>query len=78
MICCRGNVSMMSTQDKNVSMYHGFVDMFCGYVQCLYMNLLIGMSEMAELSATLYEQLAEVDQLEATIKKNLEVLGYGE
>ena len=26
----------------------------------------------------LYEQFAEADQLEATIKKNLEVLGYGE
>ena len=25
----------------------------------------------------LYEQFAEADQLEATIKKNLEVLGYG-
>lgn len=34
--------------------------------------------KMAELSATLYEQSAEADQLEATIKKNLEVLGYGE
>jgi type I restriction enzyme M protein len=34
--------------------------------------------KMAELSATLYEQFAEADQLEATIKKNLEVLGYGE
>jgi type I restriction enzyme M protein len=33
--------------------------------------------KMAELSATLYEQFAEADQLEATIKKNLEVLGYG-
>ncbi len=33
---------------------------------------------MAELSATLYEQFAEADQLEAIIKKNLEVLGYGE
>jgi hypothetical protein len=26
----------------------------------------------------LYEQFAEADQLEATIKKNLEVLGYDE
>jgi type I restriction enzyme M protein len=34
--------------------------------------------KMAELSATLYEQFAEADRLEATIKKNLEVLGYGE
>jgi type I restriction enzyme M protein len=33
--------------------------------------------KMAELSATLYEQFAEADQLEATIRKNLEVLGYG-
>ena len=34
--------------------------------------------KMAELSATLYEQFAEADQLEASIKRNLEVLGYGE
>jgi len=34
--------------------------------------------KMAELSATLYEQFAEVDRLEATVKENLEVLGYGE
>jgi len=33
--------------------------------------------KMTELSATLYEQFAEADRLEATIKKNLEVLGYG-
>ena len=33
--------------------------------------------KMAELSATLYEQFAEADQLEATIRKNLEALGYG-
>lgn len=26
----------------------------------------------------LYEQFAEADQLEATIKRNMEVLGYGE
>lgn len=26
----------------------------------------------------LYEQFAEADRLEATIKRNLEVLGYGE
>jgi len=34
--------------------------------------------KMAELSATLFEQLTEADRLEATIKRNLEVLGYGE
>ena len=34
--------------------------------------------KMSELTATLYEQFARADQLEATIKKNLEVLGYGE
>jgi hypothetical protein len=44
--------------------------------------------KMAELSATLYEQFSEADQLDlpaeasvqagATIKRNLEVLGYGE
>ena len=33
--------------------------------------------KMAELSATLYKQFAEADQLEATIRKNLGVLGYG-
>ena len=33
--------------------------------------------KMVELSATLYEQFAEADRLEATIRKNLEVLGYG-
>jgi len=33
--------------------------------------------KMAELSAMLYEQFVEADQLEAAIKKNLEVLGYG-
>jgi hypothetical protein len=33
---------------------------------------------MAELSATQYKQFAEADRLEATIMKNLEVLGYGE
>lgn len=32
--------------------------------------------KMAELSSRLYEQFAEADQLEATIRKNLEVLGY--
>lgn len=34
--------------------------------------------KMAELSAKLYEQFAEADRLEAAIKRNLEVLGYGE
>jgi type I restriction enzyme M protein len=34
--------------------------------------------KMAELSAKLYEQFTEADRLEAVIKKNLEVLGYGE
>ena len=29
-------------------------------------------------AATLYEQFAEADWLEAAIKKNLEVPGYGE
>ena len=33
--------------------------------------------KMAELTARLYEQFAKSDALEATIKKNLEVLGYG-
>ena len=33
--------------------------------------------KMAALTATLYEQFARSDQLEATIKKNLEVLGHG-
>lgn len=33
--------------------------------------------KMAGLSATLYEQFAEADRLEAVIKKNLGVLGYG-
>ena len=34
--------------------------------------------KMSKLSSTLYEQFAKSDQLEATIKKKLEVLGYGE
>ena len=34
--------------------------------------------KMAEFSATLYEQFSEEDRLEAAIKRNLEVLGYGE
>lgn len=29
-------------------------------------------------AGTLYEQFADADRLEATIKRNLEVLGYGE
>ncbi len=33
--------------------------------------------KMSKLSAELYEQFTKADQLEATIKKNLEVLGYG-
>ena len=33
--------------------------------------------KMAELSATLYQQFDKANQLEATIKKNLEALGYG-
>lgn len=33
--------------------------------------------KMTELSATLYEQFVEADRLEAVIKKNLGVLGYG-
>ena len=32
---------------------------------------------MAELSAELYEQMAEAETLDATINKNLEFLGYG-
>ena len=35
-------------------------------------------TKMTDLSTTLYEQFSEADQLEATIKKNFEVLGYGE
>jgi type I restriction enzyme M protein len=34
--------------------------------------------KMAELTSTLYEQFTEADRLEAVIKRNLEVLGYGE
>jgi type I restriction enzyme M protein len=33
--------------------------------------------KMAELSASLYQQFDKADQLEAVIRKNLEVLGYG-
>lgn len=35
-------------------------------------------TKMAELSKTLYEQMAEASKLDAAIRKNLEVLGYGE
>ena len=35
-------------------------------------------NKMAEHSAILYEQFAEANQLEASIKRNLEGLGYGE
>ena len=34
--------------------------------------------KMAELSAELYALMAEAEVLEATIRKNLETLGYGE
>lgn len=34
--------------------------------------------KMAELAAQLYEQMAEAAELDAAIRKNLEVLGYGE
>ncbi len=34
--------------------------------------------KMTELTARLYEQFAQARQLEATIRKNLEALGYGE
>ncbi len=34
--------------------------------------------KMTKLSAELYEQFAKADKLEATIRKNLEALGYGE
>ena len=33
---------------------------------------------MAELSAELYEQMAEAEELDATIKRNLEMLGFGD
>jgi len=33
--------------------------------------------KMAEFSATLYQQFNKADQLETTIRKNLEVLGNG-
>jgi len=34
--------------------------------------------KMQELSQTLYKQMAEAEKLDAVIRKNLEVLGYGE
>ncbi|MBV5305830.1 MAG: type I restriction-modification system subunit M [Desulfobulbaceae bacterium] len=34
--------------------------------------------KMAKLSATLYDQMREAVELDATIRRNLEVLGYGE
>lgn len=34
--------------------------------------------KMAELSAELYEQMAKAEELDAAIRQNLEVLGYGE
>jgi len=34
--------------------------------------------KMAELSAELYEQMTEAEELDAAIRQNLEVLGYGE
>jgi len=33
---------------------------------------------MGELSAELYEQMAEAEELDATIKKNLGMLGVGD
>ena len=33
---------------------------------------------MAELSAERYEQMAEGQELDAAIRRNLEALGYGE
>ena len=34
--------------------------------------------KMAELSADLYQQMAEAQELDATIKRNLEMLGFGD
>jgi len=34
--------------------------------------------KMAKLSAELYEQMGEAQELDATIRRNLEALGYGE
>ena len=33
---------------------------------------------MSSLSAERYEQMAEAEELDAAIRRNLEVLGYGE
>ena len=33
--------------------------------------------KMAELSAELYEQMAEAEELDEVIKKNLQMLGFG-
>ena len=33
---------------------------------------------MSELSAELYEQTAEAEELDTVIRQNLEMLGYGE
>jgi hypothetical protein len=41
------------------------------------MTKVCNLDMMAALTATPYEQFAMSDQLEATIKKNLEVLGLG-
>ena len=35
-------------------------------------------TKMLELSQTLYAQMQESSKLDATIRQNLEVLGYGE
>ena len=35
-------------------------------------------TKMAELSQTLYQQMQEAQKLDAVIRQNLEVLGYGE
>jgi len=34
--------------------------------------------KLAELSAELYAQMTEAEELDAAIRQNLEVLGYGE
>jgi len=34
--------------------------------------------KMAELSGELYEQMAEAEELDRVIKKNLEMLGFGD
>lgn len=33
---------------------------------------------MSELSAELYEQMTETEELDVAIRQNLEMLGYGE